>query len=162
MNTATHIDYRQLLITNIENTLKTYVKDIGHLPADKLDVCPMGKARTPIDFTVECAGFNLVVAAAICGEAGAMPGSEERKAYIASLDTGEKAIGGLEESVGKIVAGLNAASDDDLLREVTMPWGSTSLVHEAVNMATVHMAYHLGQINYIQSLYGDDKMHWAE
>lgn len=161
MSTATQIDTRQLLIINLENTLDTYVKDFGYLPQDKLDACPMGKARTPLDFTVECAGFNLLVAAMI-GEAGAMPGSEERKAYLASLDSGEKAMTGLKESVAKITASLKAASDEDLLREVAMPWGSTSKVHEAVHMATVHMAYHLGHINYIQSLYGDDQMHWAE
>jgi hypothetical protein len=158
--TATTINFKQLLIDRVREISKIYVTDFGFIPEDRQTVSPMGKARNPVDFTAECAGFNLWVARIFTGESSDT-GQEERKAYLASLTTGAKALDALNESVLALTAAIAATPDDDLGREISMPWGAPAKLHEAASMAAGHMMYHLGQINYIQSLYGDDQNHWG-
>lgn len=158
--TATGVNYKQILIDQLQMIGETYTKDLGFIPEDKQGESPMGKARTAIEFTAECAGFNYFVAGLIRGDTAAAPSAEERAAYMASLNTGAKASEALKQSIQLVISALNDISDEDLSREVTMPWGSTVPLHRAASMCAGHMMYHCGQLNYIQSLFGDDANHW--
>jgi hypothetical protein len=158
--TATTPDLKKILTNQLEQVVKGYVSDFGHIPEDKRNVVPMGKARTPHDFTVECVGFNKWAARTIRGEPADPSKKEERQAFLDSLSTSELAINALNQSVAEITTALSNLTDEDLAREITMPWGSPAALCEAPITAAFHMAYHMGQINYIQALYGDDQMHW--
>src|SRR5438105_4948338 len=103
--TATGIDLKKILIDNIQAVGSMYATDFGFLPKDKLGASPMGKARNPIEFTAECAGFNLFVAGLVRGQTITRT-DEERAAYYASLDTGDKAIQALNESVLALTGAL--------------------------------------------------------
>jgi uncharacterized damage-inducible protein DinB len=140
---------------------KSYGSDFAHIPADKQVTTPMGVARPASEFTAECASFNRFVAKMVRGQEVPQLTDEQRKAYYASFDTGDKAIAEFNASVEDLSAALTAASDEDLSKEITMPWGDQSPLWAAVHMAASHMMYHQGQINYIQALYGDGESHWG-
>lgn len=159
--TATGFNLKQYLIDNVQMMTSTYVADLGFIPEDKQGAVPMGKARTAVEFTAECAGFNFFVAG-LCakGKASSMT-PDERKAYMESIDTGAKAIEALNKSALVLTSAIAELSDDDLMQEVTMPWGSVVPLYKAISMSYGHMMYHCGQVNYIQSLFGDDANHWG-
>jgi hypothetical protein len=159
--TATSFDLKQLLVERVRRIGKSYLSDLSFIPEDKLGVSPMGKARSPIEFTAECAGFNLWVARTFRNEPDDAAKKETRAAYLASLVTAPLATRAFEESIEVLATAIAETPDEELFREITMPWGSAAPLHEAAAMATAHMMYHDGQINYIQSLYGDDDNHWG-
>lgn len=157
---AVSIDPKSILIDSIRRIGAMYVSDLSHVPEDKLGACPMGAARTPLDFTAECAGFNFFVASALNGEPFSRT-PEEREAFVKSIDSFDKAKQAIEASVETLADAVSHLGEDDLTREVTTPWGEATTAYRFANMAAMHMMYHDGQINYIQSLYGDDANHWA-
>lgn len=159
--TATPLDLKSFLAEIVTAKAKTLADDLGHLSAEQLSASPMGVARTPLHFVAECIGFNMLVAGALEGKPSERPPLEEREAFFASIDTLEKARRGLEASARAIASALEKADNDRLTAQVAAPWGETLLVYRLVYAAADHMAYHDGQVNYVQSLYGDAENHWG-
>ena len=160
--TATSIDFKAFLAGTIQHNAETLIKDLKHVPSDKLNVSPMGCARRPLEFVAECAGFNRLLSKTIRGEEAPLPSDEERKNFYASCDSFEKAKHMLEDSTQLLLDALNALPEQELTREVTAYWGQQMPLYKLIHAAAVHMAYHDGQVNYIQCLYGDSAIHWLE
>ncbi|WP_158409140.1 DinB family protein [Fimbriimonas ginsengisoli] len=154
-------DLRQVISAMISEACETYNSDLSHVPEDKLHAIPMGAARTPASFTAECIGFNRFVARALRNEPVYMPGTEEREAFVRSFDSLTKLQEGLTDSCGVVIEALAALEPEELAAEVRAPWGQPLPAYRLAYYAASHMNYHDGQINYIQSLYGDGEMHWA-
>jgi hypothetical protein len=159
--TATELSMKTFLANFVEKIGTAYANDFNHIPADKQMESPMGVARTATIFTAECASFNRWIIKIIAGEEVVRPDEEARKAYYGSFDTGEKAVLELNSSVADLAVAIRGCDEDAMGSTVTMPWGAPMLLAEAIQMAAVHMAYHEGQLNYIQSLYGDGESHWG-
>ena len=158
--TATAINFKEFLKGQAEYASRIFCLDLAAIPEDKIGACPMGVARSPLHFSAECAGFNLMVAANLRGEEYAIPSEEGKTAYYASIDTTAKAAEAIQTSTAALIAGLDAVSDEDMHKEVPMYWGGTMPLYKFANLAINHMGYHDGQLNYIQSLYGDSEVHW--
>ncbi|MFY9234616.1 MAG: DinB family protein [Fimbriimonadaceae bacterium] len=157
---AVSIDPKATLIDNLRRVGGMYVNDLAHIPAEKLGESPMGAARTPLDFTAECAGFNYYVASTLKGEQITRT-QEERDAFRNSIDSFDKAKQALEASVENLADTVSNSTHEDLAKEVVTPWGEPTTAHRLAIMCVMHMMYHDGQINYIQALYGDAENHWA-
>ncbi|HLK16703.1 MAG TPA: DinB family protein [Fimbriimonadaceae bacterium] len=89
-------------------------------------------------------------------QTGKMPEFDMDKfhADLAALDTDEKAISALKAGTDKLVKVIKALPDDKLSVLIESPWGTYTTAAWAHHVTT-HNAYHEGQINYIQTLYGD-------
>lgn len=124
MSTATTFNPKTALIEKLHETAKMYINDLGHIPEDKLASVPMGKARPPLEFTAECAGFNGFVAAALAGTPREVPSEEQRSAYYASIDSLEKATAELNSSVNQLAAAIEAQSQESLFAPTQTPWGN--------------------------------------
>ncbi len=61
----------------------------------------------------------------------------------------------IAESVEQFIAAMG-----DPEREIVRPDGTILTAFELGSFMNVHMMYHLGQINYVQTLYGDGDIHW--
>jgi hypothetical protein len=162
MATATAFDPKTALITQLNDVCKSYITDLSFVPKDKLGASPMGKARTALEFTAECAGFNKYVAKLVAGEIVEPRTEEQVIEYRASLDTFEKVSEELKSSVTALTTALSNATGDHLHTSTTTPWGMEATIYRLASMASSHMIYHDGQLNYIQSLYGDDQNHWSD
>lgn len=55
---------------------------------------------------------------------------------------------------------IRSASDEILNSVVNAPWGMPTPVMTLAHISVSHVWYHDGQFNYIQSLLGDEKVHW--
>jgi hypothetical protein len=160
--TATPVDMRTMLADMVTNAASTFVADLKHIPEDKLTVSPGGVARPPLTFTAECIGFNNMIADFLSGGQPTMPEPEKIEKFYASIDTYDKGAAGITASAAKIKAALEAMEPSKLDEIVTAPWGAPMPLGVLTRIAATHMIYHDGQLNYIQSLYGDGAMHWAE
>ncbi len=158
--TATAIDFKEFLKGFAENTCKQYVSDLTAIPDDKIGVSPMGAARSPLHFSAECSGFNGMLVSALKGEAIQMPDEDGKAAFYASIDTKAKAISAIETSTSAVIDALGTVSDEALQTEIPMYWGGSMPLYQFAHLAISHMAYHDGQLNYIQSLFGDTDIHW--
>jgi hypothetical protein len=137
------------------------------MPEDKLNWSPMGDARTALHMLQECAYYLPTLAPWLSPGEGmserfmavAGPAMEESKSWD-TLDKVEAAYNGYVEDT---LATIRAVPDDDLNREVGVPWAQGETLPAWKVMLTLYwnLVYHLGQINYIQTLYGDKDMHSA-
>ena len=159
-DTATKIDPSASLIGTLSWMRDQYVKDLSFLTDEQIAMVPMGKARTALEFTSEVGAFNKMAAQVVRGDQPVVPSSEERKAFYRSIDTREKAVALVQEGTDALIEALKAADDASLVRPVTAPWGEETTAFELANMAAGNMMYHAGQVNYIQSLFGDAELHW--
>ena len=155
-------DRKAYLVEEIGNMCKSYIEDLAHIPDVKITESPMGCARNALTFTAECAGFNSWIADALGGTIAPMPSQETRDRFYASMDSREKVTTALQNSCDRIIAALQSLDDADLDEPTTAPWGASMTKFKLATMAYVHMIYHNGQVNYIQTLYGDPDNHWAE
>lgn len=161
MSTVTlSIDPKSTLVDSLRRIGGMYVNDLGFIPSDKLGASPMGTARTPLEFSAEVAGFNRYVASVLQGQTVTRT-PEERDAYVKSIDSFEKAKQAVDSSVELLADAVAGLDEEGMIREVTTPWEETVTAYRLASMCLMHMMYHDGQINYIQSLYGDSENHWA-
>lgn len=140
------------------HTATMLVKDATYIPEEKLCFCPMGCAKTAEMILKEIARGNGMLQAAIKG--GAPDAEFNAKVEAAS---GLDALGKLVmESAEKVCAVIDSIPESDLEKEAKMPWGATFPIYAAIFLPSQHMNYHDGQVNYIQTLLGDDAFHWLE
>jgi hypothetical protein len=151
------LDLTAFLRTNIEEVHQCYLDDLGALNDDDLAASPGGSARSPLDFTYEVALVNQRVAARLRGEdVGPWPFSDSEWAKApAEFRSRDSLVEYLSGSVDTVLSALGDAN-----REVVLPSGSKS-AFEVAMMVVLHMEYHMAQLNYLQSMKGDAKVHWT-
>ena len=113
--------------------------------------------RSARNVLAECAIMTGGIADIV--KEGKVPEFDMAKFYadLALLDTDEKAIGALKAGTDKMVGVIKSLPDSKLDVPIESPWGTYSTAAWAAQAMT-HNSYHEGQINYIQTLYGDKGM----
>jgi uncharacterized damage-inducible protein DinB len=86
--------------------------------------------------------------------------ADQRQTHLASFDTAEKALAYLEEETHNLLDALETL-DPDTLGDVADLFGRPMTRFEIAELPAMHMMYHDGQLNYIQTLHGDDQIHWG-
>lgn len=109
-----------------------------------------GQTRTILDQISECVGVNFRFAALLRGE----PAPEASPA----LQTVAGAQKQLTASAEALAAAIRGLSDDALETLIQMPRGPL-LTRNLMLAPYRNMAYHAGQINFIQMLAGDTEFH---
>lgn len=155
--TVTRVDVKDATISALRTIEGMFVSDLKWIPADKLGASPMGSARSAADFAGEVAGFNTYVAAALLGKGNEVNMEGLPSTADLNCDQCSKCV---SDSVQKLVDAISSISEEQFMQTVHAPWGSEMPGFELVRMAIWHMWYHDGQINYIQTLYGDTENHW--
>lgn len=143
---------------SIKDGAKSYVEDLEAMPHEQLNSCPGGSARTGYDMTYEVAVVNERISTRL---SGGDPGKWPFEGWVVAPDdfkAKETAIARFQSSVEKVLKSLEGL--DDELSGSVMVQENEQKFEMLVGMVQWHMAYHLGQLNYIQSLHGDMEMHW--
>ena len=138
-----------------------YGKDLLALPASAYGQPYREGARTIQEVTAEVCGFNFYMTSALKGEAPANPSKEERQAFAATLDTPEKGAAAVKAST-EALADSMLANRDAFSEMIPAPWGAEISKFGMALIAINHIMYHDAQINYLQSLHGDQEMHWFD
>ena len=149
---------QHLIDTNIANSAQFFAA-VDKIPGDKLDWKPLDNGRSALDIAAEVAMSTTWPLAFLPG-APKFEMTEEvmtefmaEKAMLTDLaDIKAKAAEGLEKT-NAAIAGL---SDDQLAEQIETFFSPAPMSRAfALTAFSGNASYHTGQINYIQTLYGD-------
>jgi len=145
----------------IKNQAATLARTAKAVPEDKWKWMPLDAGRTVHDQVAECGGINFFVAKLLQAREVPPMDPDALKNLREMNDTPEKALGLLETGTETLVAAVLAFPEEHINDTITLPFGGgmTKSFMEIMLMPHWNMIYHEGQINYIQTLYGDSKMH---
>ena len=133
------------------------------MPPEKLVWKPLDAGRSAIEMLQECAGSAAFVPDVLRGE-GATAGAETAKRVRterSSWRTLDECEAAYRKNVEPALQAILQYPDDQMEDMLPMPfapgleWPATHVIMDMY----WNMTYHLGQINYIQTLYGDKAMH---
>jgi hypothetical protein len=130
------------------------------VPADKLEWSPLDHGRSVMNLVQECAlcpSWTVDVLKTKKFESDpneSMAEYEAARAAITDLDSAEAAF---NKNVADLKAAIDGFPEGEMLEEITIPWGTFSYA-DLMFVPAWNCHYHVGQINYIQTLYGDKDM----
>ena len=134
------------------------------VPADKVDWKPLDNGRSVIDIARELAKTPDWAGETIAGE-GSPEWTEEafaaQKAEMATWTTVEQCQAECLARLEKFYEVVRSLGDEDLAKTKWLPYdgGRDFTFAEMLDYPRWNFNYHLGQIAYIQTLYGDRDMH---
>lgn len=155
------LDARYYLIGWMHGLVSMFEADIKAIPDAEWTNARGGCTRETHKLVADAVGMLFWVASAIKGE---VSNGEEYMGSLMKLNesmtTKEAAIAKLHEGAKTLADAVNGASDETLNSKVMAPWGMETPLFTMAHIAVNHLWYHDGQLNYVQCLLGDDKVHW--
>ncbi|HLK59831.1 MAG TPA: DinB family protein [Chthonomonadaceae bacterium] len=140
---------------------ETLIAVASATPEERLNWQPLDNGRTILDQLVECTLANRKWTNILRSRRYADLGRAAAEQVYAELDTLSKVVPRLRETAADLAAAIEAVPDAVLAQTVETPWGPYTLARSCTH-AYWNMVYHEGQINYIQTLYGDFDEHDPE
>jgi hypothetical protein len=137
-----------------------YISDLKASTQDHMTAKPGGAHRCPYDFTYELVKLNGLMAGRLRGEIPGEGGGDEYITAPAEFNNIETAIAGLQASVDDVLAAVEDL-DDDGLEDTFEMWGRTWTKARLATLCALHLMYHDGQLNYVQTAGGDLAVHWG-
>ncbi len=158
--TTQGVDARAALGGWLQGLTDMYTKDIQAIPDDQWSATHGGCSKSACVLTADAIGMLDWTAEALKGNV-----VEVEETYVTDQLMGVCATKGgacakLAAASGAFTAALGSASDEALNSIVTPPWKMDAPLFILAQIAVSHLWYHDGQLNYIQCLLGDDKVHW--
>jgi len=153
------IDLKATAGNGLKNACNLIRQDLQALPEDAFDQSFGGSSRTVADLVYEVILVNDHVGLVIRGEE---PFDWPDDGWIKAPDdfrTKDVVLKGFEKSSEKIIATVEALSTEELEGTVQTEHGLRTRFQRC-QFITLHMWYHSGQLNFIQTLLGDDGWHW--
>jgi len=144
----------------MESAASFYSKDLEALPEEQILNSAGGSARKPVDFTYEVGLINRQVAARLRGdEPPASPEGDDWWVAPEELRSKAAIAAYIAEGCQEIIAAACALPAEEIGKMIGSP-GRERPAYALVQFASMHTMYHDAQLNFIQSLSGDSKMHW--
>lgn len=137
-------------------------KNVRRVPEDKLLWQVEGVGRTVLDQVQECAQSSIWTISLLAKgkPVAADPEAyqrlkEERQAWT-TIDLCEQAH---RAKLTELLTFIREVPDEDLDRRISIPFSDEPVsIAEILNFHNWNLTYHLGQIMFIQTLYGDQEM----
>lgn len=146
-------------VSGLVSACNMFKKDLEALPEEAFTKRFGPKVRTVADIVYEVNMVNDMLGMIIRGEEppawpeggwGTAPGDFNTKDIV---------LAAFSESSAKIIATAEALTPEELLAPMQSERGETNR-EERCRFLALHLWYHSGQLNYIQTLFGDDEWHW--
>ncbi len=154
-----HMTVTQLAASRTRRVVSDMTAAALSTQPDRLTWVPMGEARTVLDQLTECVVANLKWRDILRTRRYSDVSREVWESVVATCDTLEHILAKLEEAGNELIVAILAVPDEQTGDEIPTPWGQYSLGDCCLH-AYWNMAYHEGQINYLQTLYGDTDEHY--
>ena len=152
------MELTKVAVNPLKSAFRIFLQDLQALPEEAFAQSFGGKSRTVADIVYEVNMVNDDIARCLRGEAmidwpegwiKAPEGSRDKATVIASFEKSSQAV----------LATVEPYTDADFETKVTTEHGETNKF-ERCRFIALHMWYHSGQLNFIQTLLGDDAWHW--
>lgn len=151
--------HKDSVVARLEWAFSSFSQDLAALPEDAFDKSFGGKTRTVADIVYEVNLVNNHIGMTIRGEklfdwpeGGWIVAPEGEKVK-------DRVLARFEEVRAGIMRTAESFSESDLEKKITTEHGETNILERLFFIAW-HVGYHSGQLNYIQTLLGDDGWHW--
>jgi uncharacterized damage-inducible protein DinB len=153
------MNLQQLESRRVLTLIELFEKAAEQVPADKTHWKPEKKGKSSHEILEHVAGANLAFAALVRGSA--LPEqaakAKDRQDIKSETDSYHQAIDSLKSSAKVLSEAIASVPDSQLAVDRQMPWGVTWKMTRLVTAPSAHIAYHWGQLCYLQTLYGDTK-----
>ena len=153
------MDIKATAVKTLKGAFSIFSQDLEALPEEAFDQKFSEKTRTVADIVYEVNMVNDHIGMTIRGEE---PFAWPDDGWITAPEdfrTKEVVLAGFKASSERILATVEGFSEEDLMGKVTTEHGETDRFERCRFMA-LHTWYHSGQLNFIQTLLGDDGWHW--
>jgi hypothetical protein len=130
---------------------------IEHISAERLKWCPSGCAKTPMAIYLECAATYPWAAKFLRGEEVEWEKLMPRPEEISGLEELKELMEAAQE---EFFSALEDLEESRLGEMVDLPWGEKISLGQYIFLPSYHVCYHVGQLNYIQTLLGDGEHHF--
>lgn len=152
------ITISSLAATLTRETAETLCYVARATPPERRGWRPLENGRSILEQVVECSVANQKWTQILRTRIWASYSEERWQHALSELDTLEKATARLRETAQALAEAIEAIPDGEMDQSIDAPWGPYSLARCCVH-AYWNMVYHEGQINYVQTLYGDFEEH---
>jgi len=145
---------------SVRTSFTMILKDLEAIPAEAYERNFGGVSRTISDFIYEVTLVNDHIGHYMRGEE-AFPWPEG--GWIKAPDSlrgKEATLAAFKISAEKTMSTADSFTQEELEAPLTTDDGETTRA-ERCRFIVIHNWYHMGQLNYIQSLLGDGEMHWG-
>ncbi|MBX3119816.1 MAG: hypothetical protein KF784_12170 [Fimbriimonadaceae bacterium] len=159
MSTATTFDPVAEVCGRLEFARKRFLEDLESMPAGMLSKDNGGKSRNPYDLTYELIGMHSMFTNLLQQRKGEIEGPNGWVKAPTEFQNKEKAASAFDDALISFVDALHNYKGDAISDEFESPFGPFTPLGMA-NLSVWHIMYHSGQLNYIQTLHGDDDFHW--
>lgn len=153
------MDLKATTTKALASSCQVFLKDLQALPEDAFDKKFGPNTRTVADIVYEVNLVNEHVRMTICGEE---PFEWPDEGWIKAPEDFRKkdaVVAAFELTTQKLINSVEAFTIEQLEGKVTTERGETDR-YERCRFITLHMWYHGGQLNFIQTLLGDTAWHW--
>lgn len=128
-----------------------FLHGLDKTPDDRINWSPSPDAKTPLGVAGRLSAFLEFFSHLL--ETGAMP--ERPSSPPPPPANREAAKGAVEAAFRRLGALIERMSEGDLARQVPTPFGTMISAREALGWVPGVISYWQGQLNYIQTIYGD-------
>lgn len=139
-----------------------FLRNFSHVPDDKLDWSPVPNAKSALQIAAHCAGYSQGFASIL--RSGTFPATTDEflgpiNARIASITTREQAVAVLEQGIEETIAALSELKPEQTDATLDTPIGPTPFIF-FMTIPANHLVNHTGQIDYLQTCWGDDQVYF--
>jgi uncharacterized damage-inducible protein DinB len=128
-------------------------RNVGAMPADKLTWKPAETSRTAQELIEE------IVSATVYNTAVLTTKTSADDAWVSVAGKSLKELEQLQRAgVAEFLAAVKEFPESEYTEQITLPWGAMTYF-DVMSYNYWNLMYHIGQIAYIQTLYGDKEMH---
>jgi len=152
-------DIRNDTITKLKTLRRLFEADVAALSTEQLAATHGGASRSGFDLVYEIAGFQTEVAAILLGQNGKLEPPQGWVRAPKEFCTKEAASAQLAKSFDALIGAVENYQGDFFNDKFPSPLGDLS-VNDWAGFVGSHAMYHSGQLNYIQTINGDDQFHW--
>jgi hypothetical protein len=153
------MDTKDATLQSVTRVFRFFLQDLENLPEDAFKKSLGGKARTAADIAYEVRLTNE----RLCRDLRGLPSEEAPNPWThAPEDVRSKdaAIASFRTSSEEVLQLIERLSREELEEVVPGVLGEARRADHCRAM-TVHLWYHSGQLNFIQTLLGDSAIHWS-
>lgn len=143
---------------SLQNACSIFTQDLEALPEDAFSKSFGPATRTVADIVYEVNMVNDHIGMALRGEEQ-FKWPEGWVKAPANFQTKDVVLKAFEESSQKILSTVAPFTDADI-DTLVKDEDSEKTRAERCRFMTIHLWYHSGQLNFIQTLLGDDGWHW--
>lgn len=154
------------LITQCKNratsAMDMFLRNLSHVPEEKLTWSPSPTAKSALQIAAHVAGYSGGFASVI--RAGAFPSNVDDflgpiNAAIDQIQSVQQAEDVLRQGIADTLAALDTVQTDQIGSSLETPIGTTPFLF-FMTIPSVHLVLHTGQIDYLQTCWGDQEVYF--